>query len=149
MAEQASEQRPEGAENPATNETARRFIDALHELEERRDVEKLVQLFSDGAELQNPVIAPTHGKEGVREFWEHYRKSFGDVHSRFLNVVSDDRSALLEWRSEGTSANGTRFRYGGVSVLEFGDGGIERFRTYFDPSNLGTQISPHPKGRAD
>lgn len=134
----------------ASQETTRRFIDALHGLEEHRDVERLVELFAEGAELQNPVIARTQGKDGVRTFWEHYRSSFGEIHSHFLHVASGDDSALLEWRSEGTSAAGTPIRYGGVSVLEFGDGGsITNFRSYFDPARLGTQLSPTGQGRAD
>ena len=117
--------------------TPQQFIDALHRLEAQREVEPIAELFGDDAELANPVLdAPLRGREGAQRFWTSYREAFGDIGSSFRHVAQDDGAALLEWTSRGTFADGTPFEYEGVSVLEMRDGGIARFRTYFDPTLL-------------
>ncbi len=120
---------------------AQRFIDALHQLEDDRDAERIVGMFADSAELSNPHIHdPLHGRDGAHEFWTTYRDTFGEIHSDFHLVVEQGDGAILEWTSRGTASHGARIEYDGVSVLEFGDGGIRRFRAYFDPAALGDQL---------
>jgi ketosteroid isomerase-like protein len=117
--------------------TPQQFIDALHRLEAERDLDGIVQLFGDDAELSNPNLGePMRGREGAAKFWESYRHSFDDIGSSFRHVAQDDGAALLEWESRGKLADGTPFAYDGVSVLEIGEAGITRFRTYFDPTSL-------------
>lgn len=118
------------------------FIAALHRLEEQNDTEGMVSLFADDAELSGPTDAEPHrGREGARRYWQAYRASFAEVHSEFRNVVADDGVAILEWTSRGRGAGGAPFEYDGVSVVEFEDGRIRRFRAYFDPSYLQAALS--------
>ena len=122
----------------------RRFIDALHGLEERQDLDAMVALFADDAELSNPTDAEPHrGPDGARRFWDAYRRSFAEIHSEFRHVVTADGVALLEWSSRGRAAEGAPIEYDGVSVVEFadGEGRVRRFRAYFDPATLQTQLS--------
>ena len=65
-----------------------------------------------------------------------YRSAFGSIRSEFHHVVADADSALLEWTSRGERSDGQPVEYRGVTVLEYGDGGIRAFRTYFDPRQL-------------
>ncbi len=124
--------------------TADAFIDALHHLEATRDVEPMAALHGPEADISNPLVQHAHrGPDGARRFWSGYRAAFGEIRSEFHHVVGDDRAALLEWTSIGTGPDG-EIRYRGVSVVEFGDGGITAFRTYFDPRHLGTQLVEHP-----
>ena len=116
---------------------AERFIEALRRLEEGGDLEAMVPLYADGARLSNPTDERPHeGPDGARRFWGAYRAAFADVHSEFRNVVETDDVAILEWRSRGRTADGGDFEYDGVSVVEFADGRIRRFRAYFDPNEL-------------
>ncbi len=121
---------------------AQRFIDALGKLESGRDVEPLVALFSDKAEIGNVLEPePFHGTDGARRFWTIYRDTFGEIRSTFRNTISGDGTAALEWTSEGTGADGGRpFRYDGVSVIETDGDQIRRFWAYFDPRSLGRQL---------
>jgi len=130
-------------------ENARRFIDALHRLEEDGDVDTLAGMYAEGADISNPVVPHRYrGSEGAREFWRAYRGSFAEVHSDFVHVVEQDGSALLEWTSRGRGADGRDFSYRGVTVLEFDDDRISAFRSYFDPRHLGHQLAAGPR-RAD
>lgn len=120
------------------SETASRFIDALHRLEDQRDVEGLVSLFTDDTEIRHPGHhAVEHGREGARRFWQQYRGSFDDIHSEFHRVVEHDGACFLEWTGRGKVHERDRVEYDGVTVLELGDGHIRAMRTYFDPTQLG------------
>jgi ketosteroid isomerase-like protein len=110
-----------------------RFIQGLHRLHAERDVEGLVQLFSQDATLSK--LGSQHeasGPEGARAFWEDYRKVFDEIEATFTHTITDDTTVALEWTSTGSLAGGRRFSYAGVSVLQ-GDGAqLDGFRTYYD-----------------
>ena len=44
------------------------FIDALHRLEQSRDVDTIAGLFADSAGISNPLVAQG-GKDGATSFW--------------------------------------------------------------------------------
>ena len=120
---------------------SRHFVDALHRLEDERQLDPLLSIFADDAQLNNPTVeSPLRGESGVREFWQVYRDTFGSIHSDFHHVLEDDESTMLEWTSEGTSPGGEQVRYHGVTVLEWEGEQVKKFRAYFDPSALGDQV---------
>lgn len=117
----------------ATKETVNRFIDALHTLEREGNLEPLIELFADDAELTSLTERePLRGKPGAREFWNGYRSAFQEVHSEFDRIIEGDNIAVLEWHSEGTLPNGHPISYRGASIIEPEEGRIYRFRTYYD-----------------
>ncbi|CAN5690837.1 nuclear transport factor 2 family protein [soil metagenome] len=121
---------------------AKTFIDALHRLEEQSDVEPIASLYTGGADISNPVVQHAHtGQEGARDFWTAYRDTFDTIHSDFHHVLEEADTAVLEWTSRGRSAAGEEFFYRGVSVLEFEGDRIAAFRAYFDPRQLGEQLT--------
>lgn len=120
---------------------AQQFIEALHQLETEGDLERMISMFSDQAELQNPTDDRPHRcRKGAEAFWEAYRHSFQEIHSDFRTVSESDGSVMLEWTSRGRLSDGSPIEYGGVSVVEYEEEQIRRFRAYFDPSNLGEQV---------
>jgi ketosteroid isomerase-like protein len=121
-------------------ETAKKFIDALHKLEDERDLETIASLFADGADVANVITEDNDKQESARDFWQKYRDNFGEVESTFRNEIITENRAALEWNTTGTSSDGKEFEYDGVSVLEIENDKITRFRAYFDPNKLGRQI---------
>ena len=118
---------------------AEQFIAALREVEDRGNVDAMGPLHTDDADISNVAqTEPDRGPNGARHFWTKYRESFTRVHSEFRNIVQTDKAALLEWRTAVTTAAGLDVTYDGVSVLEFRDGKISRFRAYFNPNTLST-----------
>jgi hypothetical protein len=74
-----------------SKEVAERFVEALHKLEEDRDVEALVEIHTDDCDVGNVAVPKTFsGHDGLREFWTSYRDTFGDMKSEFRNVFADD-----------------------------------------------------------
>lgn len=115
------------------SETAEKFMQTLQQIEEKKNVESLVSLFTEDAELSNLATpVPLQGKNGARQFWQKYLSVFQQIHSKFTNVVESDGSAVLEWISEGTLTTGEPLKYQGVSIIEIVDGKVQRFRTYYD-----------------
>jgi ketosteroid isomerase-like protein len=130
---------PESTTTAPASGDAARFIEALRAVEEGGDVERMVALFDDDAEISNPHdIAPHRGREGARRFWQAYRDSFEQIRSDFSKVVQGENTAMLEWTSTGRVVSGEPVTYSGVSVLETRDGRVHRFRAYFDTHDLET-----------
>ncbi len=123
-----------------SKEVTDNFVEALHKLEEDRDVEALVAIHTEDCEVGNVSIHKMfRGHDGLREFWTEYRKTFGEMKSTFHNVFATEDGAALEWTTEGTS-NGDTLSYDGVSILEVKDGKVRRFMAYFDTRDLTHQV---------
>lgn len=111
------------------------FVDALHALEDRGELEPLLSQFSPDAVLTNSVRSePLHGADQVRHFWTAYRHQFDRIHSIFERIISGEVEAALEWRAEGDLRDGQAIIYRGVTLLKRGEAGITEFASYFDPS---------------
>jgi ketosteroid isomerase-like protein len=115
------------------NVMAERFMKTLQQIETTQEIEPLVELFAEDAELSNLATPePLRGRSGAREFWRKYLSVFDRIHSKFTHVIEGDGGVVLEWVSEGSLKQGEPFRYRGVSVLELEQGEVQRFRTYYD-----------------
>ncbi|MCP3137258.1 nuclear transport factor 2 family protein [Pyxidicoccus xibeiensis] len=123
-------------------ERAQRFVDALTRLEESGDLEGLVSLFSDDAQVSN-VASPRvfSGQDGARQFWKEYKGTLGQVKSTFRNMIEAGDRVALEWETQGTARNGAAVAYEGVSIIEWDGDRISRFFAYFDPHALGQELS--------
>lgn len=131
-----------------SKELTENFVNALHDLERGGDAEVMVPLFTEDCEIGNTALHDTlNGRDGVREFWTNYRATFAELESDFKNKIVSDGSSALEWESVGRSADGEEVRYQGVSILENDGEHITRFFAYFDPADLGKQITGDTDGK--
>ena len=129
------------------HEISEKFIEALRELEQNRDVEQIAALFADDAEVNNVVTIENSHDLKARDFWQKYRDNFGEVNSEFKNKIYGENSSALEWTTTGTAADGGEVNYEGVSILETDGDRITRFFAYFNPSKLGRQIEETARGK--
>lgn len=119
------------------SETTSRFTHTLQAMEETGNIDALVALFADNAELINlAMLEPLKGKDGAHRFWSKYLSVFELIHSEFTNIVEDGETAVLEWVSKGTLSTSESLTYRGVSILEFQHGKVSRFRTYYDSATF-------------
>jgi len=108
-------------------------MQALQQIEESQDVEPLVALFAADADLINlAMVEPLYGQDGARQFWKKYLSAFDRIRSIFTQVTAGDRTAVLEWVSDGTLPDGEPIKYRGVSIIEIDRDKVQRFRTYYD-----------------
>jgi ketosteroid isomerase-like protein len=130
---------------PVARSETNAFIDALKQAEEALDPTPLVGMFAERATLENAPRAVTRsGAGGAKQFWQDYLSAFDRVRSEFTHVLEGPSSATLEWRSDGTLANsGQPISYRGTSILEFANGKVARFATYYDSAAFLPQGSKH------
>lgn len=122
-------------------ERAQRFVDALGKLEQSGDLEPLLSLFSDDAQVSNVASQRVFsGRDGARQFWTEYKATLGQVRSTFRNMIESADRVALEWETQGTAHNGAAISYEGVSILEWDGDRIRRFYAYFDPHALGMEL---------
>ncbi|MDQ4075054.1 MAG: nuclear transport factor 2 family protein [Chloroflexota bacterium] len=122
-------------------------MNALQGMEETGDMQKLVELFSEDAELRRLTLDEAyHGREGARAFWNEYLEQFREIRSTFHNVIEGDNTAALEWTSKGRLREGEEIEYRGVSILEWDGDQVQRFRTYYDSAAFIAQ--PAEEGEA-
>jgi ketosteroid isomerase-like protein len=126
-----------------TQEVAYRFIEALAALEQKGNLERMLDLFAEACNIGNALHPEQfQGKDGAREFWTSYRTRFPDVHSTIRNIITGDDSIAIEWTACATGRSGTEFHYDGVSVINVRGKEITRFRAYFDTKKLGEKMPP-------
>ncbi|MEP0914654.1 nuclear transport factor 2 family protein [Leptolyngbya sp. GB1-A1] len=115
------------------DEIAERFMRSLQQIEVTGDVEPLVALFADNADVLNLAMSePLQGQQHIRQFWQKYLSVFDRIHSRFTHVAEGNGTITLEWISEGALSSGEPFSYRGVSILKTKNGRVQHFRTYYD-----------------
>jgi len=133
LLDQGAQTTPATASRQLSGELAARFMQTLQQTEASGNVDSLVALFSDTADLSNLAMAqPLHGREGIRQFWQNYLSVFTHIQSRFTHVSEGDGTITLEWISEGALSSGEPITYRGVSILETQNGQVQHFRTYYD-----------------
>lgn len=122
-------------------ERAQRFVDALGKLEESGDVEPLLSLFSEDAQVSNVASSRVFsGREEIGQFWREYKGMLARVRSVFRNMIEAGDRVALEWESQGTAHNGAAISYEGVSIIEWDGDRVRRFYAYFDPHALGMEL---------
>ena len=124
-----------------TQEVAYRFIEALAALEQREQIDPILDTFSEACDLANSGSPEIHqGKQGAREYWNKYRSNFRNIQSNIRNIITGDNSIAIEWTAHATDRAGRDLHYNGVSILDTRGEAIVSFRAYFDPRHLTEKI---------
>lgn len=133
-------------DNGVQDRTARRFIAAVRTLEQDGDLEPMVMLFADHAELSKlDGRGVRHGRGGAREFWTEYRDAFSEITTTFTHATEGSVAVALEWTAQGTLAGGRAVDYAGATVIDLDGDWITGCRTYYDSAAfLGEQATAAP-----
>jgi ketosteroid isomerase-like protein len=126
-----------------TQEVAYRFIEALADLEQRGQIDPILDTFSEACDVASSSSPePLQGKRGAWEYWDKYRAAFRDIQSTITNIITGDDSIALEWTTTATDRSGKEVQYSGVSIIDTRGPAIVRFRAYFDTKHLTERILP-------
>ena len=118
-------------DNHITDDRARRFAAGLRKFEQDSDVGPFAALFADDAVVERLDDRGERRGE-VEQFWTEYREQFGEIRTRFFNVVEGQDQFALEWTSTGTLRDDPAIDYRGVTVIDLDGDMITRLRTYYD-----------------
>ena len=105
------------------------FKRALQQTEAEREPAHIAQLFAEGSALSNLGGDQTRD---ATEFWRVYLEQFTEIRSEFINEITAEGGAALEWKSRGRTKAGKPIDYRGVSLIEFDGEKLTGFRTYYD-----------------
>jgi hypothetical protein len=121
-----------------SSDTVRRFMSALHEVEQEGRTGPLVDLVTDDAEVRSiDGRGVRRGGDGMDELFTKYLAQFDTITTTFDRATEQDGRASLEWSSEATLADGgSDVRYTGVTTIEVSDDAVTSFSTIYDSAAL-------------
>lgn len=105
----------------------------LKEAREQRDVDALVDLFAEAAEVRpDPFESPLPDRLALRAHWNHVMAEQLDVEYDAERVWVSGRTVLASWHAGWTSrATGSRIRERGFCTLELDPNGqVSRMRAW-------------------
>lgn len=128
------------------NQLARQ-VEQLRTAYQDRDIERMLTLFADNAEL-SAAPGTFRGKTAIRQFfeWDARISPTATIRDTGLGVLITDRTAVWE-RQIRETAEGIPFQEEAVTILEFDDAGlIRRYRSYYDKLRVMEQITAGMSG---
>lgn len=113
---------------------AERFAAAFN----RRDVEGLLECFTDDATYADLLLGESAGRDALRALFERMMREIAEVDWKFDRVVASDTVEMAEWTfrivvSDAVPRSaGRTLSLQGVSVFELRDSRCCAYREYFD-----------------
>lgn len=114
-------------------------IRSVHESVMKKDVEKLLSLFTEDVILMCPGVT-LKGLEGAKRFMKWWGAQFQKFTTETTSLTIEGERAAHEYVLEGTTPEGLTVRFDGVAIYEFKDGKILRIRNYFDVLTVAKQV---------
>jgi steroid delta-isomerase-like uncharacterized protein len=119
-----------------------------------RDPDAIVQLGAPDAHDDVVAVGELRGREEIRRFFEEVFTAFPDFAMTVDRIVSDERTAVVQWHATGTFTGGTflgarptgrRVALKGVDVMEIEAGLIRRNTIYYDGATMARQVGLLPR----
>ena len=131
-------------------QTARAIFDSLN----AKDLDALVR-FTDAETVDDFVaVGEFRGPEEIRQFFAELLTAFPDFTITIERLVSDETTAVVQWRAEGTFTGGPfqgveptggDVNLRGVDVMEIANGTVRRNTIYYDGAAFARQVGILPR----
>jgi ketosteroid isomerase-like protein len=123
------------------------LIEEFRDAYQRRDINRLMGLFADDAEL-TWAVGTFRGKAAVRKVfeWDFRLSPAVNVRDAGVGVISSDHTVVFERVVEAT-AEGIPYEERAVTIYEMNDAGqIHRMRSYYDKLSILHQVASRYPG---
>ncbi|QNN53704.1 ester cyclase [Nocardioides mesophilus] len=129
---------------------ATEIFDAL----KRHDLDGMQLLAHDDVDDHFVAVGHFRGRKQVREFFDELLGAVPDLDIEVLEMVGDDRRAVVQWQATGTftgtsfqgvHATGRGVDLLGCDVMTFEDGKLRRNTIYYDGLTFARQIGFLPR----
>lgn len=117
-----------------------RIADQLDRAVERRDLDAVVDLFSDDCVVTLFGIKLS-GKEALKRAFQSVYDRLEDVRFETITIMSDDSTLFEEFRLHATSPKGESVSIDAVEVLEFRGSKVIGMRLYLDRLQLASVVA--------
>jgi len=122
------------------NAGIREIADRLDRAVERRDLNAVVEFFSDNCEVTFFGIK-LFGKEALRRAFQSVYERLEDVRFEPITIMNDDSTLFEEFRMHATSPNGESVSIEVAEVLNFSGEKVTGMRLYIDRLQLAGVIA--------
>ena len=116
-----------------TNATPREVAESYWNVEEQRDVEKILDHYHQDA-VFNVAGQRLVGHEEIRTFYESSGAQYPGLKVNIVHEVADGQKAAIEWEAHMTDEAGTTVVLNGVNIVYVENGKFREVRAYFDPT---------------
>jgi ketosteroid isomerase-like protein len=124
-------------------------IRQFSEYYEKKDLAKLVGLFTEDATYHDTFYGSFTGHAKIREMFEHFHRDGKDYTWDMKKVVAEPGAAMAEFYFSFVTTNprnpGRNVRMTGVGIFDFRGGQINHYREYFDVGPALLQIGLAPE----
>jgi len=96
----------------------------------KRDLEKLEALLTEGAEFYFPKTKPLLGKNRIIRFFKILFRQYPELHFKVHRKILQGQTAAVHWTNQGVNKMGEPYDNEGVTILEM-DGDKFRFISDF------------------
>jgi len=115
---------------------ARQLVRLIVDRYNARDVEGLVALYHDDAAYWSPLGDWQHGVGPIRAHLDELHRTLPDEQMSIEALVTDGVTAVVEFKSSGTSPAGKTYSIEFTEVIEIEDAKIKRVMVYLDPDEV-------------
>ncbi|MGI5207685.1 SDR family oxidoreductase [Spirillospora sp. CA-108201] len=117
--------------------------------EESRDVDRILEFFTEDAVWEGPGVTLT-GREQIREYYAESAAAYPGLEVTVGAVRGDDDAAALEWHARFTGPSGEVVPLDGVNIMRREGDKIAALTAYFDASVFaGEDARPRPVAVSD
>lgn len=125
----------------------KKLIDECTEAMNSRDIDRLMNCYTDDCVRVDPLVGKLEGKDSVKGFYVTVMSAFPDLSFTADNVIAVDDSAAVEWTFSGThqgafppfeayGATGKKVTFSGATFYDLREGKIVAERVHADYGTL-------------
>ena len=103
------------------------FFDSLN----RRDLEGMEGLFTEGAEFYFPKTQPLIGRDRIIRFFKILFRQYPELSFRIHRTIVEGDRAAVHWTNQGRSKKGEAYENEGVTIFEEKEGLIAFMSDFF------------------
>jgi uncharacterized protein (TIGR02246 family) len=122
---------------PGTREEAKAIVESIVAAYNAKDVAALAPLYHSDARYWSALGDWQEGLPAITAHIEELHRTLPDEQMETLAVMSDGEVVVAEFRSTGTSPNGTPYTIEFTEVIEIREGRIASVKVYLDPEEVG------------
>lgn len=136
----------------------KKLIQECTEALNSRDIDRLMNCYTDDCVRVDPLVGKLEGKEAVKGFYITLMSAFPDLHFTVNNIIAVGDNAAVEWTFEGThqgafppfeayGATGKKVRFSGANFYDLREGKIAAERVHADYGTLVEELGLTPRLR--
>lgn len=112
------------------------------EAHNHKDLESLAKVFAENVQFFAPFLeTPLVSREEIGQLYQQAFRQMPDRIMRITNLIHMESNIAVEWKLQGTNAQGKKTQISEAGFFEVKKGKIQQMRLYVDLINVSKQYS--------